>query len=116
MCKERAIEALQEMTGNACSDTLCMIAFDAASESVCNWCGIDEVPEGAFLTVLRMAAELLRMHGMGRADAGTDAVRRIQEGDTTVETADGAALLEKSDALLRSYKKSLTRYRRVTFR
>ena len=87
-------------------------ALDNAKEIALNYCHIEEIPEGLETTVLRMAMDIYRNEKPGEEDAPR-AVSSVQMGDTT--TVFGALSTGFSDSLMKNYKASLNRYRKVVF-
>ena len=89
-------------------------ALEDVKDTVKNYCHIDVIPKGLETTVLRMAVDLYRHEQLGSADI-PQTVASVSMGDTSTSfntvnsnSADGSALVKK-------YKASLNRYRRVGF-
>jgi hypothetical protein len=95
-------------------------AIMAASETVCNYCNIDEVPEALHITMLRIAADIYKYEmsadASGSAENALSGITNIKLGDTSITAGgDSAASTAFTSGLLKSYKAQLNRYRRVGF-
>lgn len=90
-------------------------AKDDVEEIIKNYCHIDEIPAGLLNTAYRMIIDLWRNENPG-GDAPTQgAVASISEGDTSVsfnQTVD----VSYKDSLLKNYKSSLNRYRKLAWK
>ena len=86
--------------------------LENAEDVVKNYCHIDEIPAGLETTVLRMAMDIYRNEHMGSADV-PQSVSSVQIGDTTTSFKTSAT--EFSESLMKNYKATLNRYRKVVF-
>lgn len=89
-------------------------AMDNVEEIIKNYCHIDIIPDGLLTTAYRMAIDLWRNENLGDETTAQGSVSSISEGDTSVSfrqtVEDGY-----QDAILKNYKPSLNRYRKVVF-
>lgn len=94
-------------------DVQIQFALDSAVETVLNYCGIEEIPEGLTISLIRMAMAIYRNEQPGDS-SNPQAVKSISEGDTSTSFSD---IMTQSfrDSLLNNYKKQLNRYRKVVF-
>lgn len=86
--------------------------LENAEDVVKNYCHIDEIPAGLETTVLRMAMDIYRNEHMGSADV-PQSVSSVQIGDTTTSFKTSAT--EFSESLMKNYRATLNRYRKVVF-
>ena len=84
-------------------------------EIIKNYCHVDEVPKGLNHTAYRMAMDLYRNENMGDETAAIGAVSSISEGDTTTSFRQYVDDNFK-DTVLKNYKFSLNRYRKVAWK
>lgn len=114
--KGLTVDRLAMLLGKPGTDEIMLarieFALDNAKEIALNYCHIEEIPEGLETTVLRMAMDIYRNEKPGEEDTPR-AVSSVQMGDTT--TAFGALSTGFSDSLMKNYKASLNRYRKVVF-
>lgn len=82
-------------------------------EIIRNYCNIEEVPFELTNTAYRMAMDLYRYENIGSEEADTGAVSSMQEGDTTVSFRHNDSF---RDTVLKDYKQSLNRFRKVAFK
>lgn len=106
------IMSLKKITGYAFCDAAYDFAAESAEEIVCNYCNVDQVPDGLVNTTMRIAADLLRKGQYGSGDVPTT-VSSIKVGDTTTSFTP----LSDSETVevIANYTKTLNRYRRVMF-
>jgi hypothetical protein len=111
------VEKLRPLLGIAAADITqdVNLAFilDDVTETILNYCNINELPSGLEHTAYRMAIDLYRNDGVGEAD-GPAAISSITEGDTTVQFR---KLVDENfkDTLLKNYMPQLNRYRKVSW-
>lgn len=83
-------------------------------ETIKNYCNVKEVPEGLLNTSYRMAMDLYRNENIGHEESALGSVSSISEGDTSTSFRQYADDNFK-DTILKNYKRTLNRYRKVTF-
>ncbi len=101
--------------GDTSKDVSLSFVISDVEEIIKNYCHIEEVPDGLLNTAYRMAIDLYRNEKPGQEEAATGAVSSISEGDTSISFKQSVDDNFK-DTLLKNYKFSLNRYRRVVFR
>ena len=87
-------------------------SIDNAKDIVKNYCHIDEIPAELETTVLRMAMDIYRNEKPGETET-PQRVSSAQIGDTS--TSFGTVSASFTDSLMKNYKSSLNRYRKVVF-
>lgn len=109
-----AVECLKALLGltDDEKDVLVQFAVENAEETVKNYCNIEEISEGLETTVLRMAADIYRNEVFGSADV-PQTVASVTVGDTSTSFKTPAS--EYAGSILKNYKTTLNRYRRVVF-
>ena len=101
--------ALLGLNADEQSIEICVeFALDNAKDIVKNYCHIDEIP--AELEVLRMAMDIYRNEKPGETET-PQRVSSAQIGDTS--TSFGTVSASFTDSLMKNYKSSLNRYRKV---
>ena len=83
-------------------------------ETIKNYCHVDSVPEGLVNTGYRMAMDLYRNENIG-SEAGAVGSVSITEGDTSTSFRQYVDDNFK-DTVLKNYKSSLNRYRKVAWK
>lgn len=96
-------------------DTVLEFIIADVEETIRNYCHVDEMPEGVINTGYRMAMDLYRNESIGSESAAGGAVASISEGDTSVSFRQYVDDNFK-DTVLKNYKSSLNRYRKVAWR
>lgn len=91
-------------------DAMLQFIIDDVEETVKNYCHITDVPNGLANTCYRMAIDIYRAEGIGRADSPV-MVSSISEGDTS--TSFVSRVTELSGTLLKSYRTQLNSYRKL---
>lgn len=104
------LKVLMGMEGEE-TDSLLSMALDTAREMICNYCHVEEVPEGLYMAQIRMAAEVYRNELSG--EAGGDGVSSVSLGDMTVALGDKTVSQNYQESLMKNYKAQLNRYRRL---
>jgi hypothetical protein len=105
--------ALLGLNADEQSIEICVeFALDNAKEIVKNYCHIDEIPAELETTVLRMAMDIYRNEKPGELET-PQRVSSVQIGDTS--TSFGTVSASFTDSLMKNYKSSLNRYRKVVF-
>ena len=110
------LEKLKQLLGisveNTEQDALLQFVLDDVTETITNYCNIEEVPEGLNNTAYRMAMDIWRSENLGGAEASVMAME-IKTGDTSTAFANQTSLIK--DTVLKDYKKQLNRYRKLVF-
>lgn len=109
-------ETLAMLLGKSGTDEIMItqmeFALDNAKEIVMNYCHLDEIPAGLETTVLRMAVDIYRNERPGE-DTVPQVVSSVQMGDTS--TSFQTLSTDFSNSIMKNYKTSLNRYRKVVF-
>lgn len=112
------VETLSTLLGIAEPDatvqTRLEFALEDVKDTVKNYCHIDRIPEGLETTVLRMAVDLYRNEQLGSADI-PQTVASVSMGDTSTSFSTANSNSADGSALIKKYKASLNRYRKVEF-
>lgn len=109
------LEKLKELLGNpAIEDTVLEFIISDTEETIMNYCNIKEIPTGLLYTAYRMAIDLYRNENIGYEDSALGSVSSISEGDTSTSFRQYADDNFK-DTILKNYKHTLNRYRKVSF-
>lgn len=89
--------------------------IDDVTESILNYCKIEELPSGLTNTAYRMAIDLYRNESIGYEDAPVGSVSSVKEGDT--QTSFNKYVDDNfKDTVLKSYYSQLNRYRKLVWR
>lgn len=111
------IEKLKVLAGvseeDTSQDVFLQFALDEASETILNYCNLEEVPDGLQSTLVRMALEYYRNQNLGSVDETQGTVRTISEGDTSISFSGSG---EFGKGPLSDYKGQLNRYRVVNWK
>ena len=111
-----SVERLAMLLGKPGTDELMLarieFALENAKEIVCNYCHITEIPDGLETTVLRMAMDIYRNEKPGEESAPQVAAS-VKIGDTS--TSFSTASSSFTESIMKNYKTSLNRYRRIEF-
>lgn len=109
---------LKALLGIAADDTSqdasLQFILDDVSETIRNYCNLDELPSGLEHTAYRMAIDLYRNEAIGEADAPVGSVSSIKEGDTQTDF-NKTATAGYAETLLKNYHAQLNRYRRLSW-
>ena len=84
-------------------------------ETIKNYCHVEKMPEGLVNTGYRMAMDLYRNENIGSEMAAVGTVSSISEGDTSTSFQQCVDNNFK-DTVLKNYKSSLNRYRKVAWK
>lgn len=95
-------------------DVILEFVIDDVEETIKNYCHVDTVPDGLMNTGYRMAMDLYRNENIGSCTSATGSVSSITEGDTSTSFRQYVDDNFK-DTVLKSYKSSLNRYRKVAW-
>lgn len=93
-------------------DAVLQFALDDVSETIRNYCNVDDLPDGLEHTAYRMAIDIARAEGFGQADA-PDNITSIREGDTSVSYGKASASGVFASSILKNYTAQLNRYRKM---
>lgn len=108
------IEKLKQLLGitGADQDTLLQFALDNVTETIMNYCNLEELPAGLENTAYRMAMDLYRNENLGSANLDNGLIASITEGDTSVSYKENTAYTQ---SLLKNYRAQLSRYRKIVW-
>nr|DAG33658.1 MAG TPA: Head Tail Connector Protein [Caudoviricetes sp.] len=95
-------------------DVILEFVIDNVEETIKNYCHVDTVPNGLMNTGYRMAMDLYRNENIGSCTGATGSVSSITEGDTSTSFRQYVDDNFK-DTVLKNYKSSLNRYRKVVW-
>ncbi len=84
------LRRLAQLLGKEADDPLLALALDGAVDTVKNYCGLREVPEGLCTTVVDMARDDFREGNYGGSSAAR-VVASVKRGDVQTAFATGAA-------------------------
>lgn len=96
-------------------DVILEFVIADVEETIKNYCHVDEMPDGLQNTGYRMAMDLYRNENIGSESAAVGSVSSITEGDTSTSFRQYVDDNFK-DTVLKNYKSSLNRYRKVVWR
>ena len=96
-------------------DVILEFVIADVEEIIKNYCHVEEMPEGLVNTGYRMAMDLYRNENIGSEPAAVGAVSSISEGDTSTSFQQYVDANFK-DTVLKNYKSSLNRYRKVAWK
>ena len=95
-------------------DDILKFIMNDVEETIKNYCNVEELPEGLLNTSYRMAMDLYRNENVGNDASASGPVSSISVGDTSTSFRQYADDNFK-DTILKSYTRTLNRYRRVVF-
>lgn len=95
-------------------DVILEFVIDNVEETIKNYCHVDTVPDGLMNTGYRMVMDLYRNENIGSCTGATGSVSSITEGDTSTSFRQYVDDNFK-DTVLKNYKSSLNRYRKVAW-
>ncbi len=112
------VTKLKKLLGIAVDDTSqdanLEFILDDVTESILNYCNIQELPSGLVNTAYRMAIDLYRNEAIGEADAPIGVVTSIKEGDT--QTSFNKSVDDNfKDTLMKNYYSQLNHYRKLVW-
>lgn len=96
-------------------DVILEFVIADVEETIKNYCHVEEMPEGLVNTGYRMAMDLYRNENIGSETAAVGTVSSISEGDTSTSFQQYVDANFK-DTVLKNYKSSLNRYRKVAWK
>lgn len=112
------LEKIKRLLGIAFDDTsqdiIIQFIIDDVTETILNYCNINQLPSGLYQTAYRMAIDLYRNESIGDTDAPIGSVASIKEGDTTTNFNKSVDDHFK-DTLLKNYTAQLNRYRKLAW-
>ena len=111
------VAKLKELLGieDESKDVILEFVIADVEETIKNYCHVDEMPDGLQNTGFRMAMDLYRNENIGSESAAVGSVSSITEGDTSTSFRQYVDDNFK-DTVLKNYKSSLNRYRKVVWR
>lgn len=111
------VAKLKELLGieDESKDVILEFVIADVEETIKNYCHVDEMPDGLQNTGYRMAMDLYRNENIGSESAAVGSVSSITEGDTSTSFRQYVDDNFK-DTVLKNYKSSLNRYRKVAWR
>ena len=107
---------LKELLGikDDSKDKILEFVIADVEETIKNYCHVDTVPDGLVNTGYRMAMDLYRNENIGSETGAAGSVSAISEGDTSTSFRQYVDDNFK-DTVLKNYKSSLNRYRKVAW-
>lgn len=112
------VQKLKQLLGlpaeETSQDPVLEFILEDVQETILNYCNIKELPEGLTNTAYRMAMDLYRNENIGQEEAAAGPVSSLSVGDTTTSFHQYANEHFK-DTVLKNYRPSLNRYRKVVF-
>lgn len=96
-------------------DVILEFVIADVEETIKNYCHVEEMPDGLQNTGYRMAMDLYRNENIGSGSAAVGSVSSITEGDTSTSFRQYVDDNFK-ETVLKNYKSSLNRYRKVAWR
>ena len=96
-------------------DVILEFVIADVEETIKNYCHVEEMPDGLVNTGYRMAMDLYRNENIGNQTGPVGSVSSISEGDTSTSFRQYVDDNFK-DTVLKNYKSSLNRYRKVAWR
>ena len=111
------VAKLKELLGieDESKDVILEFVIADVEETIKNYCHVGEMPDGLQNTGYRMAMDLYRNENIGSESAAVGSVSSITEGDTSTSFRQYVDDNFK-DTVLKNYKSSLNRYRKVVWR
>ena len=81
-----SLDKFKQLLGiiDAAQETALQFILDDVTETILNYCNLNELPQGLENTAYRMAIDIYRAEGIGTSEAPAGEVASIKEGDTTV--------------------------------
>lgn len=96
-------------------DPVLEFVIEDVEETIKNYCYVEEMPAGLVNTGYRMAMDLYRNENIGSETGAIGSVSSISEGDTSTSFRQYVDDNFK-DTVLKNYKSSLNRYRKVAWK
>ena len=109
LAKLKAILGISDDT----KDSILTFALEKVRDMICNYCRINDIPEGLGNVQLSMAMDIYRSESLGQEKAeGT--VKSMTEGDVSVSFGSAVSSSENPGMdFLKNYTAQLNRYRKV---
>lgn len=109
------LDKLKKLLGitDAAQEIALQFILDDVTETILNYCNLNELPQGLENTAYRMAIDVYRAEGIGANEAPTGNVSSIKEGDTTVSFKQVVSENYYTTSVLKNYTVQLNRYRRM---
>lgn len=96
-------------------DVILAFVIDKATDMVCNYCNIAEIPTGFNNVLLNMCIDIYRAESLGQEQI-QGPVKSITEGDVSVSFGSAASVSENDGMkFLKDYTAQLNRYRKVVW-
>lgn len=110
-----SLDKFKQLLGiiDAAQETALQFILDDVTETILNYCNLNELPQGLENTAYRMAIDIYRAEGIGASEAPAGEVASIKEGDTTVAFKQAASESYYTASVLKNYTVQLNRYRRL---
>lgn len=110
-----SLDKFKQLLGiiDAAQETALQFILDDVTETILNYCNLNELPQGLENTAYRMAIDIYRAEGIGTSDAPVGDVASIKEGDATVAFKQAASESYYTASVLKNYTVQLNRYRRL---
>lgn len=100
------------LVGEDADEAVLVFILDSVEETVLNFCHRKAIPNGLKNTIVRMAVDMYREEGYGKAEGNAGAVKSISVGDTSTTFATEKAR-DYTESLLKNYEKTLKNYRKL---
>ena len=110
MLKVTTLKNLLGIVSNE-KDTILSFILDDVTETILNYCNLDELPNELINTAYRMAMDIYRAENFGDESNAND-ITSIKEGDTTVNFSNNTNGIY-ANSILKNYVTNLRRYRRL---
>ena len=108
------LKALLGIEGDS-KDVVLEFVIADVEETIKNYCNVEKIPDGLINTGYRMAMDLYRNENIGSETGAVGSVSSISEGDTSTSFRQYVDDNFK-DTVLKNYKSSLNRYRKVAWK
>lgn len=116
------VSEISEMLGINAEENPIQLKYSvlAAKELICNYCNIDDIPEGLHMTMLRMAADIYNneLSSTSNEVSILESASNVKIGDISVSSGDDVQKSTFITGLLKNdgYRLQLNRYRRIVFK
>lgn len=116
------VSEISEMLGINAEENPIQLKYSvlAAKELICNYCNIDDIPEGLHMTMLRMAADIYNneLSSASNEVSILESASNVKIGDISVSSGDDVQKSTFITGLLKNdgYRLQLNRYRRIVFK
>ena len=116
------VSEISEMLGINAEENPIQLKYSvlAAKELICNYCNIDDIPEGLHMTMLRMAADIYKneLSSASNEVSILESASNVKIGDISVSSGDDVQKSAFITGLLKNdgYRLQLNRYRKIVFK